>query len=115
MGIELPHFIYLDYVKRHTATFGASEANELLDPIPDGIDDFPGLFIRFDSMPWWMGDKHIIIDPLLDVGFPSLSMPFHGLKFPKPAPGNDLDFRVPDRGSGNPTPLGGLGSRPIRV
>ena len=29
MGIELPHFIYADYVYRHTAIFGVDEANEL--------------------------------------------------------------------------------------
>jgi Effector protein len=94
MGIELPDFIYQDYVQRHTATFGLSEAHELLAPTGDKIDGFPGILIKFDSMPVWMGDKHIIFDPLLDAGLPSLSMPpFHGLKFPEPAPGHDLSFR----------------------
>ena len=94
MGIKLSHFVYENYVERHTATFGVSEANDLLAPTADIIDGFSGIRIKFDSMPWWMGDTHIIFDPLLDAGLPSLSMPpFHSLKFPEPAPGHDLSFR----------------------
>jgi len=86
MGIELPHFMYRDYVERHTAALGVSEANDLLAPIEETIDGFSGIRIKFDSMPWWMGDTHIIIGPLLDAAF-------HRLKFPEPAPAKDLAFK----------------------
>jgi hypothetical protein len=93
MGIELPHFIYADYVYRHTATFGVDEANELIAPTPKGIDGFPGILIKFDAMSWWMGDTNTIIQPLFEAVLQSLFTPSTASNFQNPLPGHDLDFR----------------------